>query len=321
MAKKKLKKDEGEEEEEQFGPPPFDEKAFYTGELHTSKATIVAALWGLVIAVVSTGVYAATMDFTFGLAAGVAAALVLKPLLDRLGVATADWGVSKWAGAGFSYFATWLSLWILFVNPPIMDLSPPVLKDQTPSIQELGSRIRLDISAVDNTEVTSLSATITRPDRTEQTSAEFILETGHLYRLELGDINATATGTYLYRVRAEDPSGHSTVLAGSLRVVEPEPPVITLIAPSNGSEIAIDQAIRVDITDNSKVASVHYFLDNGTDRVLLKMGKSYQSYTHVYYIRPNTSGHQWTGGSHWVTVVATDMAGLANTTSYSFTLR
>lgn len=318
MAKKKLKKDEEEEEEEVFGPPPFNEREFYRGELHTSKATIIAAIWGLLIAVISTGIYATTRDFTFGLAAGVAAALLLKLLLDRLGVATGDWGAMKWLGTGFTYFACWLAFWILFVNPPIMDLSAPVLKDQTPPVQELGGHIRLDIWAVDNTDVSSLSATITRPDRTEQAASDFMLDTGHLYRLEL---NYNVTGTYLYRVRAEDPSGHSAVLTGSMRIVGQEPPAITLIAPSNGSEIAVDQAIRIDVTDNSKVASVYYFLDNGTDHVLLKMGKSYQSYTHVYYIRPNTAGHQWTGGPHWVTVETTDIAGLTNSTGYYFVLR
>jgi hypothetical protein len=317
MVKKKAKKDE-EDEEEEFGPPPFDEKGFYRGELHTSKATIFAALWGLLISVVSTGIYASSGDYTFGLAAGVAAALVLKPLLDRLGVATGDWGMTKWLGTGFSYFACWLAFWILFVNPPVMDLSAPVLKDQTPSVQELGGHIRLDIRAADNTEVSTLSATITRPDRTEQTFNDFMLDTGHLYRL---DLTINVTGTYLYRVRAEDPSGHPAVLTGSMQIVGQETPVINLIAPSNGSEIAVDQAIRIDVTDNSKVASVHYSLDNSTDHIVLKMGKAYQSYTHVYYIRPNAAGHQWTGGPHWVTVEATDMAGLTNTTSYYFILR
>jgi len=317
MVKKKAKKDE-EDEEEEFGPPPFDEKEFFRGELHTSKATIIAALWGLLIAVVSTGIYASSGDFTFGVAAGVAAALVLKPLLDRLGVATGDWGATKWLGTGFSYFACWLAFWILLVNPPVMDLSAPVLKDQTPSIQELGGHIRLDIWAADNTEVSTLSATITRPNRTEQTLTDFMLDTGHLYML---DLNFNVTGTYLYRVRAQDPSGHSAVLTGSMQIVEQEPPVITLIAPSNGTEIAVDQAIRIDVTDNSKVASVYYSLDNSTDHILLKMGKAYQSYTHVYYIRPNASGHQWTGGPHLVTVEATDMAALTNTTSYHFILR
>jgi hypothetical protein len=317
MAKKKAKKDE-EDEDEEFGPPPFNEKEFYHGELHTAKATIISALWGLLIAVVSTGIYAASRDLTIGLAAGVAAALVLKPLLDRLGVATGDWGMTKWLGTGFSYFACWLAFWILLVNPPVMDLSAPVLKDQTPPIQELGGHIRLDISAADNTDVSSLSAAITRPGGTEETFNDFMLDTGHLYRLEL---NYSVTGTYRYRVRAEDPSGHSAVLAGSMEIVGQELPGITLIAPSNGSEIAVDQAIRIDVTDNSKVASVYYSLDNSTEHILLKMGKSYQSYTHVYYIRPNAAGNQWTGGPHWVTVEATDMAGLTNTTSYAFTLR
>jgi hypothetical protein len=226
--------------------------------------------------------------------------------------------MTKWLGTGFSYFACWLAFWILFVNPPMMDLSAPVLKDQTPSVQELGGHIRLDISATDNTEISTLSATMTGPGMTGQTLNDFMLDTGHLYRL---DLTINATGTYLYRVRAEDPSGHSTVLTGSMQIVGQEPPVITLIAPSNGTEIAVDQAIRIDVTDNSKVASVYYSMDNSTEHILLKMGKAYQSYTHVYYIRPNAAGNQWTGGPHWVTVEATDIAGITNATSYAFVLR
>jgi hypothetical protein len=317
MVKKKSKKDD--EQEEEFGPPPFSEKEFYRGELYTAKATIIAALWGLMIAFVSTGIFAATRDFSYGLAAGVVAAIALKPLLDRLNIATGDWGITKWLGTGFSYFACWLAVWVVLVNPPVMDLSAPTLKDQTPPIQELGSLIRLDIVATDNTEITSLTATITLPDRTDKTFNEFVQDSGHLFKLDLKEFNGT--GTYLYRVRAEDPNGRSSVLAGTMKIVEQQLPVITLIAPSNGSEIAVDQPIRVDITDNSKISSVYYSLDNGTERILLKMGRSYQSYTHVYYIRPNAAGHQWTGGAHWVTIEATDMASLTNTTSYSFTLR
>lgn len=315
MVKKKAKKDE--EEEEEFGPPPFDEKAFYSGEMETAKATIITAILGILIAAVSTGVYAATHDFTIGVALGLGAAIVIKPLLDRLKVNTTGWGITKWGTSAFSYLTCWLAFWILFVNPPIMDLSAPILKDQTPQTQELGSHIRLDIWAVDNTEITSLSAKITRPDYTEQTFTDFMQDSGHLFRL---DLNFNATGNYTYRVRADDPYGHSTTITKRMEIVAQEPPSITLIAPSNGSQIATDQSIRVDIRDNAQVASVFYILDNGTEHILLKQGKPYQSFTHVYYIRPNASGHQWTGGAHTVTVEATDGAGLVTTATYNFTL-
>lgn len=314
MVKKKAKKDE--EEEEEFGPPPFDEKAFYRGEMETAKATIITAIWGILIAVVSTGVYAATHDFTIGVALGLGAAIVIKPILDRLKVNTTGWGISKWGTSAFSYFTCWLAFWILFVNPPILDLSAPILKDQTPATQELGSHIRLDIWAVDNTEITSLSARITGPDGTEQTFTEFMQDSGRLYRLELN----LSVGNYTYSVRADDPYGHSTTISRRMEIVEQVPPSITLIAPSNGSQITTDQSIRVDIRDNAQVASVFYILDNGTEPVLLKQGRPYQSFTHVYYIRPNASGHQWTGGPHTVTVRATDGAGLVTTATYNFTL-
>ena len=320
MAKKKVRK---EEEEEEFGPPPFDEKQFYEGELGTAKATLLSALWGTLMALATAGAFAVTRDFIIGIGVGLAGVIAIKPLLDLVKVVTKGWGATKWLGSGLSYFACWLAFWILLVNPPVLDMSSPVLKDETPHVQELGTRLRLDIHAVDNTAISSLTATVRGPDGTERTLTDFMEEGDSLYKLELG---SNLTGYYNYSVRAEDLSGHSGAVSGELRVVPALPPEMELIAPSNGSDITLQTSIMLHITDNGLaqlVSGVHYRLDNGTEQVLVKQQKKgYQSYRDgIYIIKPNQPGQQWQGGLHTLTVEATDAIGLMTAVNYNFTLR
>ena len=106
MAKKKGQKDDGEDEE--FGPPPFDEKQFYSSELELAKGTIVSALWGISIAFITTAIFAFSGEFYIGVAVGVVAALVLRPMLDRLKMIPKTMDTTKWLGLFFSYFMSFI---------------------------------------------------------------------------------------------------------------------------------------------------------------------------------------------------------------------
>jgi hypothetical protein len=308
MVKKKAKKSE-EEEEKEFGPPPFDLKKFYLTETEGAKSTIISVIWGIIMSLVSAAIFIATgHDFAIGAVAGVGAALALKPLFDMAKVITKDFDKMKWLGAGFSYLLTWLAFWILMVNPPLMDLSPPGIKNSTPLRQELGSPIKIVFKATDNSGIASLSMDVRTPSGTELSYTEIPEVSDHLYRQ---DLNFTALGNY------------SKTYEGITEIVPSAPPVIELIAPSNGSDVTYDQAIVLHITDNAEMAGVYYTLDSEGAHVMMKMErKGYSSYaTGIYKIRSNVSGHQWTGGPHTINVVATDTASNTSNATYSFTLK
>jgi len=323
MAKKKVRQEEDDAEEE-FGPPPFNEKEFYSSELELAKTTIAAALWGITIAFITAAIFALTNEFYIGLATGILAALVLKPLLDRLKIITRQLETMKWLGTFFTYFMCWVAFWVLLVNPPIMDLSPPQLRDRTPEYQELGSPIRLSVEVLENSGLSSLTAQITGPggvqklDGFEEVSLKF-------HQLSLG---YNVSGEYNYIVRAEDSSGRSARLNGTLYVVPSERPTITLIAPSNGSDVALDSPIYLRVQDNALISGVYYRLDSDPEKIFLSYARGgYQSYRtdgikdNIYKLRPNASGHRWSPGAHVIEVVAFDAAANQANQTYSFTLK
>jgi hypothetical protein len=320
MARKKLHKDE--EEEEEYGPPPFDEKKYLRTEMESAKASILASILGIIMAVVATGILAATHDFTIGVGAGIVAAVAVRPMLGILRLDTKSFQTMAWLGTYFSYFVSFVAFWILLINPPVMDLSPPHLSDSTAPRQELGSQIRITFTATDNSALGSVTVTIRLPGGTEQTFSDMEQVTATLFRL---DLNFTAVGAYSYKIRAEDDGGRSTSLDGSFEIMPTAPPAIELIAPSNGSDIAVDTQLTLHISDNVRVSGVFYTLDGKNDtRFLLKPDKKgYQSYpkTEIYRIKTSQAGPLWTGGAHILWITATDTAGNTANATYSFTLK
>jgi hypothetical protein len=323
MAKKKLRSAEAEEEEE-FAPPPFNEREFYLGELEMAKATMVAAVWGILIAVVSTAVFALAGSFYFGLAAGVLAALVLKPLLDRLRLVKRKQEAMKWLGMFFSYFLCWLSFWILLVNPPIMDLTPPHLRDRTPEYQEIGSSLRLSIEVMENSGLNELSAELRLPGGGVEKRQNFSEVTTKLFQL---DLNYTVAGVYSYHILAVDGTGRSASRDGQTEIVPSRPPEISLIVPPNGTTISVDTPIYLKVTDNALISGVHYTLDNSTERIFLKPIKGYDSSyrsdyvkSNIYKIMPKSAGQRWALGAHNVTVTAADGAGNQASQTWAFTI-
>ncbi|MGQ9582538.1 MAG: HYR domain-containing protein [Thermoplasmatota archaeon] len=316
MARKK-RVEEGEEGG--FGPPPFDERRFYRTELEAAKAALLAAGWGLAVALISTGLLALTGDFLFGAGAGVAAVFLIKPILDLSGVSYEGWDWTKAGGTLVSFALSWLAFWVLLSNPPVMDLAPPVLLDRTPPVQELGGPVGVVVSASDNSGISSLSASVRGPEGVVKSFDEFLEDEPGVFRLGL---NYTAPGVYTYEVRARDTTGRSSGLKGSYELLPSAPPEIRLIAPDNGTNITYEQAIMLYIPDNARVASVYYLLDGGPENVSLKMDRrGYESYTKdIYRIRTNQPGHAWSGGRHTILVVATDAAGNRAEATFTFTL-
>ena len=257
MAKKKVRKGEDDEEDE-FAPPPFDERAFYAGELELAKGTLVSALWGILVALLSTAAFAIGGQFYLGLAVGILAALALRPLIERLRIITRKLEGMKWPGMFFSYFMCWLAFWILLVNPPIMDLSPPQLRDRTPKYQELGGSLRLSIEVLENSGIGSLSAELVVPGGAVDHRNEFIQVTSKLHQLEL---NYTTLGMYGYRVTAVDGTGRSSSIEGQTEILASAPPVISPIAIQNNTTVTVDTPIYFNVTDNALISGVYYTLD------------------------------------------------------------
>jgi hypothetical protein len=122
MAKKR-KKDKKEDEDYEFVPPEFDEKEFLKKEIKDTKISLIT----IVLAIV------------FGIMAGVLSSInksmILPSLLIGLaGVVGLKIDVShfqkkNWLGSIGTFFFTFLAIFVLMINVPVLDLSEPSVED------------------------------------------------------------------------------------------------------------------------------------------------------------------------------------------------
>lgn len=102
--------------------PPFDAEGYVAKELVNTRATIVLALYGLLLGQVS-GLLVQFLDPSGrNMVPGVAVLLFgyvgIKGVLEVTGVAYQDWDRKTWAGHVLILFFTWLAAWILTMNAP-----------------------------------------------------------------------------------------------------------------------------------------------------------------------------------------------------------
>jgi len=121
MAKKRRK-----EEEEEFQLPEFNETEFLRKEITSAKMILLVALLAIVAAVIS---YFLTLAGIVVVAffAGLALVLLLKYIPEMFGVDTSKLERKDWFGYGSTYFFAWLAIWVLVMNVPFSDVTPPGL--------------------------------------------------------------------------------------------------------------------------------------------------------------------------------------------------
>lgn len=203
MAEGKDGKGEGYE----FVPPDFDEEAFIHRELVSFKTTAILFAWGIVAAAASWGAFlavgASSSGWFIGLAICAAMGYSLKFIFPRLGADIAHFKRREWLGTGFLFFFTWLSFFILAINPPITDVAPPqVFVYGSPPLQEPGANATFHVVAIDNDRVASLDVHVTL-DGNPLNVPLTTLGPGHVQ----GTLPA-APGTYAITATATDPHRH-----------------------------------------------------------------------------------------------------------------
>jgi len=123
MAKKRRK----HEEEEEFELPEFDEKEFLRKELVGAKIMLVT----VVLAVIAAGVsYAFTLANVVVIAffAGLALVFLLPYIVKFFRIETKGYTKKDWFGHGTTFFFAWLAIWVLLMNVPFADVTPPNLE-------------------------------------------------------------------------------------------------------------------------------------------------------------------------------------------------
>ncbi len=170
VARKKRKK----EEEFQFKVPEFDQAAFMRKEIEGAKAAVITVGYALLI---SLGSYYLALRGVGYLAAllGFAALYGLKYLYPIVKLDTVKFDKKIWAGNGAIFLFAWLAFWVLLLNPPFLDISPPsiqivevpgavpeILSPGAQAILSLGgnSSIEIRVQVLDNIRVAKVEITV-----------------------------------------------------------------------------------------------------------------------------------------------------------------
>ncbi|TLZ99936.1 MAG: hypothetical protein E6J97_04965 [Methanobacteriota archaeon] len=88
--------------------PDFDEVGFMRREIEGARAAVATIAWAVVGALVGFALYS------------------VLPVL-------AFFGGRDWIGHGIMYFFSWLAFWIILLNPPFSDHTPPTIQGITVS--------------------------------------------------------------------------------------------------------------------------------------------------------------------------------------------
>ncbi len=123
MARKKRKK----KEEIRVEVPEFDEVEFMRKEILWAKAAVITVAFAFAVGLVS---YVLTILGVAYVAAfvGFAALYGLRYLYPAVRLDTTKFDKKTWAGNGATFLFAWLAFWVLLLNPPFLDISPPVVQ-------------------------------------------------------------------------------------------------------------------------------------------------------------------------------------------------
>jgi len=146
MAKKKRKEKEPEEKYE-FKPPEFDERQFLIDEMSTTKRMVLLVIYGAVFGVLA-GIFTIMFKNGYlGFLVLVAGAALMKFYLQLTGTDLSKFTKKTWAESAFSFFFTFLAIWLIAVNPPFYDGVGPEIRNIQLSVEVNGHFIVYNYTA------------------------------------------------------------------------------------------------------------------------------------------------------------------------------
>ncbi|HUR61884.1 MAG TPA: hypothetical protein VM286_05910 [Candidatus Thermoplasmatota archaeon] len=205
----------------EFVPPDFDEDAFIHRELTSFKTTTILFVWGIVAAAASWAAFVAVggsdMGWFIGLLLCAVFGYCLKFLYPRLGADIAHFKRKEWVGTGFLFFFTWLSFFVLAINPPVTDIAPPQLfVNAGPAVQEAGGAVTLDVVATDNDRVSGVDVQVFKDN--DRWNVSFVPVGPDHIQSTLGSL---PPGAYRVQAKATDAHGHTATHTTNFTVGSP----------------------------------------------------------------------------------------------------
>lgn len=273
----KRRKEGDEEEDKPFKLPKFDEDAFLKREKRNIKTTFISFLLGVLVALVCFAFWALMGDngirWELVLLLAVASAAFLKYIFLRFNVDITGFTKMNWFSSFLTYFATWLIVFVIIVNPPFYDSEAPRIEVAVlPDMQELGGTVKIVAKITDNTPIgkSNIQFDLTDPNG-NKSSPDFTYKDNIFNFTFASPSNLTSDSEiYNFKLTATDSSGHKTEREGSFSYSNN---TIYLAQPENGATVYASYDIKFNV--GAKVDRVYYTVDDGAEINATKLAEYY----------------------------------------------
>jgi len=245
----KGKKEEGYE----FEMPEFDEKKFIEKEKRKAKIYFIAFAFGIVMGIICRFAWVNISPglrwiLTFLLA--VCSLGFLAKIFQIFDIDISKFGKKEWLGSISFYLFTWLAIFILAINPPFYDASPPKIDAVSlPAIQQAGGSVLIAAKITDNVAVRSASVNITDGS---SWSIYDMQKDGDVYTYSYA---SNKTGDFNYTIIATDKNGRESTFEGNFSFVDD---AILVDAPSKNVDASDEIEIMVIKGISSENFRVYY---------------------------------------------------------------
>jgi len=269
-------------EDEEIKLPEFDEKKFKEAERRKGKTSVISFLFGIVMAVISRFLWSnmnAAIGWPLIFLFAVASIGFLARILKYVKVDIKSFSKKEWLGSISLYFFTWLAFFILFMNPPFYDASPPKIEVSVlPLIQEAGQNASIFARITDNAGIKNVEINLS--------GIHHMNRYGECYVFNFSGNSKTS-----FTINAIDINGHRAIYSGTISFRHN----VIYMKEKNGSKINSAHSIKIWVLKNiSREKFRVYTIVNGKDINATYFGEEGEYY--IYKTSPMYEG--WKSGEN-----------------------
>lgn len=262
--------------EEEIKLPQFDKEEFMHKERRKAKTAFVAFLFGILIAVICHFIWRSldeNLRWPLCFLFAIASIGFMAKILEILKIDIKDFTKKDWFGSIAFYFFTWLAIFILSINPPFYDASPPKIDSVIlPNVQQGNGSVIIASHITDNYGIESAKIIINGNEY------EMNKDENNVYVYEYRGGNAS------YEIVAKDKNGNEQRREGKIFYLDN---LIKIEIPNNKLNSKDEIEIRVYRNVSSENFRVYYVV-NGFEINATKSGESKDYY--IYTTSPKYIG-------------------------------
>ncbi len=286
-----------EKEEYEFDMPHFDEEEFIAEQKKKAKSSFISFGFGILMGIICSAIWVSLGDsplkwpVTFLL--GICSIGFLIKIFQFFKIDISTFERKDWLGTGAFYFFTFLAFFIISINPPFYDGSPPVIDTfALPGAQEIGGHTVLTAKITDNVGLSDTHIEIFTPSGAT-INGSLINDGNHMYFYDFMN-KENITGMFTYRITSEDSNGNEAAENGNFTYRED---IIHIPEYQQGQSLSRLDEIKIRVKElgiDKNNMRVFYTVNNGEEINASYSGEDTYAGEYIYTSSPDRIG--WTTG-------------------------